>query len=113
MEQNDRIFEDFICVCNDDGIIEADALLAEVKDGLNADDATLLTRVVIALNWDYTASIEAIYNDQWSLVVAKTYKKAGDGEPVFTTRIQCDWVEHGIAATWRAFRDRFPDGLRE
>jgi hypothetical protein len=90
------------CVCSPEGKAEADELMAEVLGLLQVDVDTLLTAVVVSLNWDFHAAIESIGNDQWSGVDAATY----DGD--FRTYIECDRVEHGIAGTWKAFRDRFP-----
>jgi len=59
----------------------------------------LLTMVVQSLNWDYSACITRILNDQWSRVDAESY----DGS--FSTSIDCDQVEDGVAATWKAFAD--------
>lgn len=103
-------FEDFLCTCSEDGKQRSDAVLAEVharlaqgSEGLLAlevTDRNFLTAAVTSLNWDYGARITQIANDQWSGVWAEAY----DGR--FKTRIECDEVEHGVAATWRAFADR-------
>jgi hypothetical protein len=66
-------------------------------------DGNLLTAIVTSLNWDYQAHITKIMNGQWSAVWAE----ADNGS--FKTRVQCDEVEHGIAATWRAFANRHSD----
>lgn len=121
----ERHFADFICVCDTPGGEErrarAEALMAEVQERLArgseelvprpVDDSNMLTEVVFSLNWDFGAHISDIPNDQWSAVVAETYAKADDGEPEFSTYIECDRVEHGVAATWKAFADRFPEKL--
>jgi len=103
-------FEDFICTCSDEGRQRGAALMDEVRGRLSTgseelmprqvENSNLLTMVVTSLNWDFDARITQIANDQWSGVWAETYK--GD----FKTRIECDLVEHGIAATWKAFADR-------
>ncbi len=104
-------FEDFLCTCSDEGKDRSEAVLAEVKARLaggsdelqpfgEVTDRNFLTAVVTSLNWDFDARITQIANDQWSGVWAEAH----DGK--FKTRIQCDEVEHGIAATWKAFADR-------
>jgi hypothetical protein len=59
----------------------------------------LLTAVVTNLSWNYNAHISKIIGEQWWAVFAETY----DG--TFTTCVSCDRVEHGVAATWKAFAD--------
>lgn len=107
-----ELFQDFICVCKDDGKQQAEELMAEVRSRLAAGseeltpvqeeylDKYFVTAVVTSLNWDYNASITRIGNDQWSVVLAENYDQS------FKTRVQCDLIEHGIAATWKAFADR-------
>jgi hypothetical protein len=67
---------------------------------LDVSDGHFLTSVVISLNWDFKSHITQILNEQWSAVVAE----ADDGS--YRTWVGCDLVEHGIAATWKAFADR-------
>lgn len=119
MERHD----DFICICKQAGKAEADALMQEVYSRLSRGSEelqavtvgpeNLLSSVVVSLNWDYGAHITGIGNDMWSGVYAETYNKDDEGNPVFSTFIQCDFVEHGIAATWKAFADKFPEGSQE
>jgi len=118
----ERQYRTFICVCDTPGDDErrtmADALTAEVRDRLGqgsvqlvprtVTEANLLTEVVFSLNWDFGAHITGIENDQWCAVAAETHARCDDGEPEFRTYIECDRVEHGVAATWKAFADRFP-----
>lgn len=104
---------DMICRCSPEGKAEADALREEVKRRLSeradaeVSDSDFLTHVVVSLNWDYGAEITGIHNDMWSLVGAETWlpsrRVAGDWLKV---SIQCDDVEDGIAAVWKAFADR-------
>jgi hypothetical protein len=97
-------FNDFICTCKDDGRQRATELMAEVRRRLpepeSVTDANFLDRVVQSLNWQFDARITEIGNDQWSQVTAEAW----DGS--FKTRVDCDQVEDGIAATWKAFADR-------
>jgi len=96
-------FDGFICTCSDEGRERAAALMAEVRRRLpraeSVTDATFVSRVVESLNWQFDARITCIANDQWSQVTAEAW----DGS--FTTIIDCDQVEDGIAATWKAFAD--------
>ena len=102
---NRATHEEFICVCKPEGETEAAALIADVKRRLSArfqdetTDGNLLSHVVWSLELDFNAQLNGIMTDQWSAVAASSYDKT------FTTWIQCDVVEHGVAATWRAFAD--------
>ena len=102
-------FDYFVCTCNAEGLREANELMAEVRTRLTAattymeaplSDATFLTAVVSSLHCDFRASITKILHEQWSAVLAQS----DDGS--YRTAVQCDFVEHGIAATWKAFADR-------
>jgi hypothetical protein len=94
----------FICTCSHEGRERVGALMAEVRRRLpqaeSVTDANFLSRVVESLNWQFNARITCIANDQWSQVTAEAW----DGS--FTTIIDCDQVEDGIAATWKAFANR-------
>ena len=102
-------FEEFICTCSDEGSRLADGLMADVQARLSRQsdytgrlvaEGHLLTAVVVSLDRDFGARITEMITDHWSAVKAATY----DGK--FETWIDCDLVEHGVAATWRAFADR-------
>ncbi len=67
---------------------------------LDASDGQFVTSVVISLNWDFKSHITHILNEQWSAVLAE----ADDGS--YKSWVGCDLVEHGVAATWKAFADR-------
>ena len=104
-------FEDFICTC-DEGRRQllAAALREEVRARIAAGSdergphevtwETFVTDLVWSLNWDFNAHITEIACNQWFGVWAEAY----DG--TFKTRIECDAVEDGLAATWRAFAER-------
>lgn len=106
-----------ICVCNDEGRAEADALLAEVyaRLGRPGPDSgpvevsaeNFLSRVSWSLWWnlDPGVSIEGIYSDQWFGVKADNYRST---DPVF---VPCDRVEDGIAAIWKYYADKAQLGL--
>jgi hypothetical protein len=98
----------FICTCSDEGRQRAIALMTEVRRRLPhselVTDANFVGRVVESLNWEFDARITEIANDQWSRVSAEAW----DGS--FKTMIDCDQVEDGIAATWKAFADRRSGG---
>jgi hypothetical protein len=101
----------FICRCGDENA-SADALMAEVRARLAegsvhqipqpVTDTNFITRVVCSLEWDYGAYITGILNDQWSAVTAQD--RGG-----LSVLIECDDVEDGFAAVWKAFADRKPD----
>ncbi len=103
-------FDDFICTCDDEGRQRAAELREEVRTRLagGSDERaphevtaeTFVTDLIWSLNWDYSAYISKIACDQWFGVWAET------NDRTFKTRIQCDSVEDGLAATWRAFADR-------
>ena len=100
---------DMICRCSDEGAAEADALLADVKRRLDVKpdlvtDANFLTHIVISLNWDFDASITGIANDMWSMVSAETWLSSTKDKLRIT--VQCDEVEDGFAAIWKAYADR-------
>jgi hypothetical protein len=102
-------FETFVCTCDAKGRQGADELMKEVKARLSRasvfmepplSDATFLTAVASSLHFDFRASINRILSDHWSAVFAES----DDG--TYRTVVECDLVEHGIAATWKAFADR-------
>lgn len=104
---------DFMCSCGD-GKGKCEELMKEVKERLSSDtrsvdDSNLLTTVVYSLQWDfkdYVAEITGIFCDQWCAVSATGYKAGKEKyEEDVRTWIQCDVVEHGIAATWKFFAD--------
>jgi hypothetical protein len=64
------------------------------------DDANLASEVVWSLNWDFDAEITKIASDQWFGIWAARRDGA------LKTLIQCDSLEDGFAATWKAFADR-------
>lgn len=93
----------FTCICRDEGLLEAGRLKREVRrllsPGGSVTRGNFLTMVVTSLNWDFSARITEIANDQWSMVIAESWDK----EHPFEVRVQCDEVEDGIAAVWYAF----------
>ncbi len=102
----------FACTCSDKGLKECQQLLEEVKSLLQAEDANLLTKIIFSLNWDYGAEITSIRSDMWFGIWSKTrdistvnYQEIEP--PVFFTEIQCDSMEHGIAATWFSYHKKF------
>jgi hypothetical protein len=106
-------FHAFICTCNDEGRASAAELRNEVTQRLAAgseelrakpvDATNFASAVVLSLEWDYSARISGIGSDQWFGVWAQTH----DGS--FKTRVECDAVEDGFAATWKTFADRADD----
>lgn len=105
-------FDAFICTCAEDGLVEAAALRAEVKQRLAVgspnqeahavEHGNFVSIVVWSLNWDFGVQITQIASDQWFGIWAA----ADDGS--FKTLVQCDQLEDGFAATWKAFADRLP-----
>lgn len=93
----------FACSCGDERKAQWDAHLAEVIGELKTTPDLFLSAVVYGLI-NYSAEITGMPADQWAAICAGTY----DG--TFAVRIQCDRLEHGLAAVWRAFTERFPDG---
>jgi hypothetical protein len=72
--------------------------LAAGSDELGAREIAVsefLTAIVYSLELDFEAHITKIMCDQWCGVWAES--------ATLETMIQCDEVEHGIAATWEAF----------
>lgn len=115
-------YDDFMCACGGEESKESRRsadVLATAKELIAGEvtDANFLTAVVYELEWSYGAHIDSIHCDQWCAVTAvkKEFAKDERGEwdydaervTVFRTRIQCDLVEHGVAATYLAFRSRF------
>lgn len=91
---------DFICTCDEKGKQKAAEITKEVTERLNVrDDWGLISAVVASLSWDYESAITGMYFDQWGGVSAQK----GDGS--WGTFIQCDHIEHGVAATWLAFAE--------
>ncbi len=93
----------------------------EVLEKLNTTPEDFVSAVVYSLTWgleDAAANITGIYCDQWCGVSASGAPFETKGmlamtgeEGQFTTFIQCDKVEWGLAATWKAFVEKF--GLRK
>lgn len=115
-DRPDLDFDAFVCTCEQDGREAAAKLRAEVKRRLaegspnqgphEVNDGNFVTEVVWSLNWDYDAQVTQIASDQWFGIWAAT----DDGS--FKTLIQCDSLEDGFAATWKAFADRRPASER-
>lgn len=99
MSSDPVVLDAFMCVCTPGARAVAETVMAEVCNRLECSPETLLTEVVISLNWDHSAHVTGIENDQWSGVYAEKYDKS------LVTRVQCDLVEHGIAMTWKLFAD--------
>jgi len=102
----------FACSCSPEGKNECTSLLKTVKELLGANDSDLLSKVVYSLQIDYQAEITSIGCDQWCGIWSKTHDIDGKTfepiePPIFTTEIQCDEVEAGIAATWYAYYKKF------
>jgi hypothetical protein len=103
--------EYFACHCSEEGKKECNELLEKVYGLLDANASNLLTKVVYSLEWDYMAKITSIDCDMWSAISSKTRDMTPDlkeqDPPLFTTYIQCDDLEHGVAATWLAYYEKF------
>ncbi len=102
----------FACSCSEGGKNECENLLSKVKKLLDAEDSNLLTKVIWSLEIDYGANITSVACDQWCGVWSQTQDIDGGTfkaiqPPVFKTEIQCDKVEHGVAATWFAYYQKF------
>ena len=101
---DDQAFELFACSCGAERTAVWEGLLAEVTEELTTQyRGSFLTAVVYGLT-RYSATITGIPADQWAAIETATWDGA------FRTRIQCDQIEHGLAATWRAYTERFPSG---
>lgn len=97
-----------VCTCSDDGAAQAEALMMEVIERLSRGSDVLhpttiepgnfLTSIVTSLNVDFNAHVTSIDADQWFAVAAADDSGRG-------YYVQCDLVEHGIAAVWKAFAD--------
>src|SRR3954463_271957 len=104
--------DDFMCVCGPKSKARAEAVYNEAIRRLGTSPDKLLSTVVYSLHWELDAWIEGIGCDQWCGVSAKGMGKGvldlpvdlDDDDPKkITSYIQCDVVEHGIAATWLYF----------
>lgn len=101
-------YTEFACIHGEDGPTKMEALLDEVRGALSKEtdehlgfevtDSNFVDSIVWSLSLDFNANITGIHSDQWHAVAAKDY--AG-----WRTYIQCDQVEHGLAATWKAFAE--------
>lgn len=89
---------EFVCICSEEGRLNAEMLMVEVCGRLKCTPESLLTHVVMDLAWGFEAAITGLHADQWFGVAAQGKE--------MSTFIQCDRVEHGVAATWKAFADR-------
>ena len=98
-----------VCTCDEERRTRADDLRREVISRLSHGSKALvvrtvtmdnfLTGIIQSLNWDYDAHLLSIETDQWSAVTVEKY----DGS--LSLRVQCDRVEDGIAAAWKALAD--------
>jgi hypothetical protein len=93
------------CSCGAERAARCDAMLQKVADELCEGDVARIASAVVYSLQNYSASITGIPSDMWSAVEAATYDGA------FSTRIECDLIEHGLAGTWLAFKERFPEGI--
>jgi hypothetical protein len=124
---------DFACSCgrragkDNKNVDRCEAIMKWALDHLSTDrngeiihgkvtKENLLTSVVYELQWAYGASITGIDCDQWCAISTSTHdathNKETDGydpvdPPKFTTYIQCDDVEDGLAYTLKAYYDEF------
>ena len=91
------------CSCGPERTKIWDDLFKEtaVKVGADPDD-DWFNPFIYDIATYYNAEIRIIA-DQWMRVTVEPY-----GAP--TISIDCDRVEHGIAALWLALRERYPDG---
>ena len=64
--------------------------------------ANFLTSVVQSLERDHDAHITSIDTDQWSAVTIQKY------DDTLRIRAECDRVEDGVAAAWKATSDGPP-----
>lgn len=87
---------DFICR-HGDSEPEAEKVYQWVLDHLNTTPERLVTAVAYELDAYHNAHITGIPCDQWAGVEAKKY----DGS--FSTFVQCDVVEDGLARTIQLF----------
>ncbi len=101
----------FACHCSPEGKHDCEELLQKVKDLLKSDSSNLLSNIVYSLEIDYKANITSIVADMWSKISSEThdfdpvtFEKI---DPTFTTEIQCDDLEDGMAATWYAYYTKF------
>ena len=100
-----------VCACKERRE-QADALREEVLRRLGSESdrhlartvtmENFLTSVVQSLNDDHDAHITSIDTDQWSAVTVEKY----DG--TLRMRVECDRVEDGLAAAWKALSDGPP-----
>lgn len=100
-----------VCVCRHEGQVEAAMLVREVSERLaggsdelmarkHSPDGVLITWLVQSFHWDYSCEIKGIYTDQWSGVAVADWKNE-----VYSVWVECDVVEHGLAAAWKHIAD--------
>jgi hypothetical protein len=108
--------DDFACRCTPKASAKAQAVLEWAYQHLSkgttemrpiqTDATNLLSHVVFTLEWNYRAMITMIPTDQWSAVATSTHDKK------FSTYIQCDNVEDGLAYTLKAYYDKFGETVK-
>lgn len=108
----DEVELPMVCTCKEEGRQHAANVMGEVlarlSEGsreLSARPVTMdnfVTAVVHSLNWDHNAHIARIDNDQWSAVTVDK------DDHSLRLRVECDRVEDGIAAAWKALADGPP-----
>lgn len=99
---------DFACSCSDEGKARCAKVLAWAQRWAEATPENFLTRAIYELNWRWNASITDIANDMWSAIV--TVKPEIGTSAEWSTYIQCDRLEDGLAFTLRAYYDKYGKG---
>ena len=105
----------FACRCSGEEIAKCDEVMTWTLEHLSSPGhpttpENLISRVIYTLEFRYQAHITGIHADMWAVITASTYGDLAPERP-FTTAIQCDELEDGLAFTFKAFYDRFGAGI--
>jgi hypothetical protein len=104
-----KVSDDFACSCHPRGARRCALLLRWAYRYLDHDGgwdtptgpSNFLSRVVYTLEQDYSANIE-----MWAAIVTETHHPK-EPKPEFSTYVQCDELEHGLALTLRLYYKRY------
>ncbi len=94
---------EMVCVCDSDGVREAEARRLGIFRRMGLGDMEdLTTAIILSLAFDFQADAE-VYADQWFGVSVETPILEGG---VF---VACDWPSDGLTAIWEHLAEKFPD----
>lgn len=94
---------DMVCVCEADGVQDAEARRLRIFHRMGLDEMSdLTTAIVLSLAFDFQGEAD-VYADQWFGVYLST-PLLEDG-----VSASCDWPYDGLASIWEYLAEKFPE----